>query len=123
MGARQRPVKLSTLARNRQGAQRPGDTPCKPIAHLGWHHGLFEFAGRLTQPLEKVDYEDLAAWCAAHPDGEIVTFYTKYQIAAKPELELPYRFGRIIFWRATDLLAAPLPAPPVKADADETPED
>ncbi|HZP67099.1 MAG TPA: glycosyltransferase family 39 protein [Rudaea sp.] len=95
----------------------------RPIAHLAWHHGLFEFAGRLTQPLEKVSYADLHAWCTAHPDGEIVTFYTKYPITAKPELELPYRFGRIIFWRARDLLDAPLPAAPAKPDEDEAPED
>jgi hypothetical protein len=60
----------------------------------------------------------------AHPDGEIVTFYTKYPITAKPELELPYRFGRIIFWRAADILA--MSAVPVKAsvpDEDESPED
>jgi len=95
-----------------------------PIAHLAWHHGLFEFPGRFTQPLEKVNYADLRAWCAAHPDGEIVTFYTKYPITAKPELELPYRFGRIIFWRAADILAAPaLPAKPLVPDEDETPED
>jgi 4-amino-4-deoxy-L-arabinose transferase-like glycosyltransferase len=95
----------------------------QPIAHLGWHHGLFEFPGRLTQPLEKVDYADLRAWCAAHPTGEIVTFYTKYPITVKPELELPYRFHRILFWRAADLLASPLPTTPVKPDEDETPED
>jgi Dolichyl-phosphate-mannose-protein mannosyltransferase len=94
-----------------------------PIAHLGWHHGLFEFAGRLTQPLEKVNYSDLNAWCSAHPNGEVVTFYTKYPITTKPELELPYRFGRIMFWRAADLLAAGLPVTPVKPDEDETPED
>ena len=94
-----------------------------PIAHLGWHHGLFEFSGRLTQPLEKVDYADLRAWCTAHPNGEIVTFYTKYPITVKPELELPYRFHRMLFWRAADLLAVPLPATPAKPDEDETPED
>ena len=95
-----------------------------PIAHLGWHHGLFEFAGRLTQPLEKVDYANLRTWCVAHPDGEIVTIYTKYPITAKAELELPYRLGhRIIFWRAADLLAEPLTEPPVKADEDDTPDD
>jgi 4-amino-4-deoxy-L-arabinose transferase-like glycosyltransferase len=96
-----------------------------PIAHLAWHHGLFEFAGRLTQPLEKVDYVNLRAWCAEHPTGEIVTFYTKYPITAKPELELPYRFGRIIFWRAADILAMPVPTvvAPIKADEDDTPDD
>ena len=96
----------------------------KPIVHLAWHHGLFEFAGRLTQPLEKVNYTNLRAWCAAHPTGEVVTFYTKYPITTKPELELPYRFGRIIFWRAADLLTEPLTVlPPVKADEDDTPDD
>jgi 4-amino-4-deoxy-L-arabinose transferase-like glycosyltransferase len=96
----------------------------QPIAHLAWHHGLFEFAGRFTQPLEKVNYANLRAWCTAHPDGEIVTFYTKYPITAKPELELPYRFGRIIFWRAADILAMPaVPAKPPAPDEDETPED
>ncbi len=94
-----------------------------PIAHLGWHHGLFEFAGRLTQPLEKVDYANLRTWCAAHPTGEIVTFYTKYPITAKPELELPYRFHRILFWRAADLLAAPAAPAPVKTDEDEPSDD
>ena len=91
-----------------------------PIAHLAWHHGLYEFAGRLTQPLEKVDYANLHAWCLAHPNGEIVTFYTKYPITAKPYLTLPYRFRHISFWHASDLLATPLPASPVQPD---TPDD
>jgi len=96
----------------------------RPIAHLAWHHGLFEFPGRFTQPLPKVNYADLRAWCETHPDGEIVTFYTKYPITAKPELELPYRFGRIIFWRAADILSTPATsAKPLAPDDDETPED
>jgi 4-amino-4-deoxy-L-arabinose transferase-like glycosyltransferase len=96
----------------------------QPIAHLAWHHGLFEFPGRFTQPLPKVNYADLRTWCEAHPNGEIVTFYTKYPITAKPELELPYRFGRIIFWRAADILAMPVaPAKPIAPDEDDTPDD
>jgi hypothetical protein len=96
----------------------------QPIAHLAWHHGLFEFPGRLTQPLEKVNYADLRAWCEAHPDGEIVSFYTKYPITAKPDTEMPYRFGRIRFWHAADILTMPPPAAPPKADdEDDTPDD
>jgi 4-amino-4-deoxy-L-arabinose transferase-like glycosyltransferase len=93
-----------------------------PIAHLGWHHGLFEFAGRLTEPLEKVSFAQLRAWCEAHPDGEIVTFYSKYPITAQPDLDLPYRFGHIYFWRAADILTMPPPAPRVD-DEDEAPDD
>jgi len=97
----------------------------RPIAHLAWHHGLFEFAGRLTQPLEKVNFAGLRPWCEAHPDGTVVTFYTKYPITAKPQLEMPYRFGRIIFWRAADILTMPPPDPqqaPAQ-DEDDTPDD
>jgi len=96
----------------------------QPIAHVAWHHGLFQFPGRLTQPLEKVSYGDLRAWCEAHPDGEIVSFYTKYPITAKPDAEMPYRFGRIRFWRAADILTMPPPGAPAKADdEDDTPDD
>ena len=94
----------------------------QPIAHLAWHHGLFEFAGRLTQPLQKVSYGELHEWCVQHPDGEIVTFYTKYQISAKPELEMPYRFGKILFWRAADIAAVPL-KPVTKPDEEDAADD
>src|SRR5205814_348364 len=61
-------VDVTTAASRIKQIQASG----QPIAHLAWHHGLFEFPGRFTQPLEKVNYADLRAWCAAHPDGEIV---------------------------------------------------
>ena len=113
-------VDVTAAAARIEQAQASG----RPIAHLAWHHGLFEFAGRLTQPLEKVNYADLRAWCEAHPEGLIVSFYTKYPITAKPELTLPYRFGRIQFWRAGDILTMPPPGAPVKDAADDdTPDD
>lgn len=113
-------VDVSVAAARIKQAQDSGQS----IVHLAWHHGLFEFAGRLTQPLEKVNYAQLRPWCEAHPNGEIVTFYTKYiQITAKPELELPYRFGRIMFWRAADILATKDLAVPKAPDEDDTPDD
>ena len=93
----------------------------RPIAHLAWHHGLFGFAGRLTQPLQSVTFHDLHEWCVAHPDGEIVTIYTKYPIAAKPDLEIPYRFGHITFWRAADII--PLEIVPAPKDDDDSTDD
>ena len=94
----------------------------RPIAHLAWHHGLFEFAGRLTQPLEKVTFGDLHEWCVKHPDGEIVTFYTKYPVPVKPDLEIPYRFGKISFWRAADIIPVQI-VPSPKQDDDESTDD
>jgi Dolichyl-phosphate-mannose-protein mannosyltransferase len=90
----------------------------KPIAHLAWHHGLFEFAGRLTQPLPAINFGQLHDWCVAHPDGTVVSIYTKYPIPVKPETEIPYRFGRISFWRASDIAPAEL-----KASGKEEPDD
>jgi hypothetical protein len=95
----------------------------KPIAHLGWHHGMFGFPGRLTQPVEAINLGDLYQWCAAHPEGEVVTSYTKYGLPAKPELEIPYRLGRILIWRAADLCAARHLSQPAKPDEDDTRED
>ena len=112
-------IDVSATAARIRAAQESG----KPIVYLGWPHGLFEFPGRLTKPLEKVDFADLYTWCAAHPDGEIVTFYTKYPIAVKPMIEIPYRLGHILIWRARDLCAGPRTTAPTKPDEDETPED
>ncbi len=94
----------------------------RPIAHLAWHHGLFEFAGRLTQPLERVTFGDLHEWCVKHPDGEIVTFYTKYPVPVKPDMEIPYRFGKITFWRAADIIPVQI-VPVPKQDDDESTDD
>lgn len=95
-----------------------------PIVHVGWHHGLFEFAGRLQQPLQTVDYENLRAWCAAHAQGEVVTMYVKYPITATPEVEFRYRFGFVRFWRAADILAMPAAATKsVAPDEDEAVDD
>jgi 4-amino-4-deoxy-L-arabinose transferase-like glycosyltransferase len=95
----------------------------RAVAHLAWHHGLYEFAGRMTRPLQKVDFGELHAWCAEHPDGEILSFDSKYPITARPELELPYRFGFIRFWRASDVLAMAWPTQAPGPDEDETPDD
>jgi hypothetical protein len=96
----------------------------RPVVHLAWHHGLYEFAGRLTQPLPWVTYGQLRDWCVAHPDGEVVAFASKYPITARPALEIPYRFGFIRFWRAADILSMPpAPASSDPSDADEDAED
>jgi 4-amino-4-deoxy-L-arabinose transferase-like glycosyltransferase len=98
---------VSATANRIRAAQESG----KPIVHLGWHHGLFEFPGRLTQPFEAINLGELYTWCAAHPEGEVITFYTKYGVPVKPEKEVPWRLGRILIWRAADLCNGPHIAP------------
>jgi 4-amino-4-deoxy-L-arabinose transferase-like glycosyltransferase len=110
---------VSATANRIRQAQEAG----KPIVHLGWHHGLFEFPGRLTQPFESISLGELYTWCAAHPDGEVVTFYTKYGVPVKPETEVPWRLGRILIWRAADLCDGPRIAPRGAAEEDSRSED
>jgi 4-amino-4-deoxy-L-arabinose transferase-like glycosyltransferase len=49
-------------------AQREGHM----VAVFGKYHGEFNFAGRLTQPVEEIGHANFAAWLALHPDGVIV---------------------------------------------------
>jgi len=92
------------------------------VGHLGWHHGLYTFAGRLTQPLEKIDPDNLQQWCLSHKNGWVVSYQTKYRIDVPVIFEQPFRFGRIAIWRAQDLLAMPQnisTSPAVDEDDDE----
>ncbi|MBS0591470.1 MAG: glycosyltransferase family 39 protein [Proteobacteria bacterium] len=111
-------VDVSAVALRIRAAQEAG----KPIVHIGNHHGLFGFPGRLTQPFEKVELADLYTWCAAHPEGEVITIYSKYGVPVKPELEVPWRTGRILIWRAADLCRGPHLDLHAKPDADDTPD-
>ena len=77
----------------------------RSIISLGSHHGLFEFAGRLSEPLNVIKFKELQNWCSARPSGEVVTFYKKYQFPAKPVAEFDLLTDRVRFWRAADLCA------------------
>ena len=112
-------VDVTEVALRVRAAQEAG----KPIAHIGNHHGLFGFPGRLTQPFERVELGNLYTWCTAHPDGEVITIYSKYGVPVKPEAEVPYRLGRILIWRAADLCNGPHIEQQGKPDTDDTPDD
>jgi 4-amino-4-deoxy-L-arabinose transferase-like glycosyltransferase len=110
---------VSATANRIRAAQESG----RPIVHLGWHHGLFEFPGRLLKPFEAINLGELYTWCAAHPDGEVVTFYTKYGVLVKPETEVPWRLGSILIWRASDLCSGPHLAPQGKVEEENKSDD
>ena len=77
-----------------------------PVVSLGPHHGLFEFEGRLTDPMDALAYSQLPAWCAKQPTGEVVTFYKKHPITAKPVSEHPFQSGSVRFWSARDVCSS-----------------
>lgn len=78
----------------------------QPIAHLGWHHGVYEFPGRLTEPLPTLTLAMLPAWVAEHPDGLVISFYRRYRFRAKPIYSQPFRGVEVSIWNAKDALAS-----------------
>jgi 4-amino-4-deoxy-L-arabinose transferase-like glycosyltransferase len=87
------------------------------IAMLGLHHGVFEFAGRLRQPLLELDSEAaFTTWAAQHPDGLVVSFYRKYRFAATPIFSQPFRGSQLSIWRVRDALASGLDVGATRVD-------
>ncbi len=79
----------------------------QPIAHMDWHHGVYEFAGRLTQPLPVLYSEkELEAWAKLHPDGLVMTIYRRYRFRAKPVYTRAFRGGEVSIWNVRDALAS-----------------
>jgi 4-amino-4-deoxy-L-arabinose transferase-like glycosyltransferase len=76
------------------------------IAHLGWHHGVYEFAGRLTEPLPALTLEAFPAWVAQHPDGLVISFYRRYRFRAEPIYSQPFRGVQVSIWNAREALAS-----------------
>ena len=97
----------------------------QPIAHVGWHHGAYEFAGRLTEPLPALTLAELPAWVAAHPDGLVVSFYRRFRFRAEPIYSQPFRGVEVSIWNARDALASGVDpnASHARDDGDDTNDD
>jgi 4-amino-4-deoxy-L-arabinose transferase-like glycosyltransferase len=46
----------------------------RPVANEGKYHAQYQFAGRLSQPLEALHAPRLADWLESHPDGVAVVY-------------------------------------------------
>lgn len=81
----------------------------RAIAHVGHYDGQFQFAGRLTTPLEVIDAADAARWCVDHPDGLVVTYTEGWQPRAaarsEPALEADFRDQRVRIWDARTIIS------------------
>jgi hypothetical protein len=77
-----------------------------PLAHLGKYHAQYNFAGRLTKPIEILDPGELAPWAAKHPGGQVIVVERKRHADAgvRPQYEAPYRGAWIQVWRGEELL-------------------
>lgn len=97
----------------------------QPIAHLGWHHGVYEFAGRLKQPLPVLTMETLPAWAAEHPDGLVISFYRRFRFRAEPVYSQPFRGVQASIWNVREALASGVDpnVDHARDDSDEVPDD
>jgi 4-amino-4-deoxy-L-arabinose transferase-like glycosyltransferase len=66
------------------------ETAGRPLAHAGRYHGEYQFAGRLTRPLEVLEPGDVADWLSRHPDGYVVVYSNR--LVPQPEDELRHAF-------------------------------
>jgi 4-amino-4-deoxy-L-arabinose transferase-like glycosyltransferase len=76
-----------------------------PLAHLGKYHAQYNFAGRLREPIEILDYQELRDWVRAHPDGQVITV-ERTRAALGPDYETPFRGAWLQIWRGPALLMA-----------------
>jgi hypothetical protein len=83
-----------------------------PLAHLGKYHAQYNFVGRLHAPIEILDPQEVKAWVAAHPGGQVLTVDpVRYRgagggTAGGPEYQAPFRGAWLQAWRGAALLVA-----------------
>jgi len=97
----------------------------QPIAHIGWHHGVYEFAGRLVEPLPALSLQELPAWAAEHPDGLVISFYRRFRFRAEPIYSQPFRGVQVSIWNVRDAMASGIDpnASHARDDSDDTNDD
>ena len=80
-----------------------------PLVNIGSHREQFEFAGRLTRPLDKIEINEIRTWALEHPDGYIVARVretdSQYE-KMKTIYKQPYRFKHmLILVSSSEMLA------------------
>lgn len=110
---------VTAAAQQVRAAQQRGQA----IVHLGWHHGVYEFAGRLTEPLPVLrNQSSLVEWAKEHPDGLVMGFARHFRFRAQPVFTQPFRGGEISIWNARDAETADID-PAVAHSRDDSADD
>lgn len=77
-----------------------------PLMQVGWHHGVYGFAGRLGAPVPFVlDLDALRAWASAHPDGYVIGLEQRFDFRAEPVRRIAFRGGSAAIWSVAALNA------------------
>jgi hypothetical protein len=84
-----------------------------PLAHLGKYHATYNYAGRLREPIEILDPDEVRGWVAAHPGGRVLTIEharapegAPASAGGGPEYQARFRGAWVQLWRGEALLVA-----------------
>ncbi|HEX7769779.1 MAG TPA: hypothetical protein VF422_07105, partial [Dokdonella sp.] len=115
-GERYNPQAVSAVVRS---LQQQGT----PLVHMFWHHGVYEFAGRLVEPIPAFyDMESLERWAERNPDGMVMSFYPEFRFRARPYFSAPFRGTEVSIWRVRDALASGVDKEVVHSSFDVVPD-
>lgn len=116
-GERYNPQTISAVVR---ALQQQGT----PLVHMFWHHGVYEFAGRLVVPIPAFyDMDALRRWADEHPDGMVVSFYPEFRFRARPVHSAPFRGTEVSIWRVREAIASGVDKEVVHSRLDMEPEE
>ena len=77
------------------------------ISYVGKYHGVFNFLGRLKNPLDVIREDQVRQWAAEHPDGRIIA--DEEHLSPKPgivpEYECTYGIHVIRIWKSSTIIA------------------
>jgi len=84
-----------------------------PLAHLGKYHAVYNFVGRLREPIEILDPGEVRGWVAAHPEGRVLTVERRRvaegglpTASGGPDFQARFRGAWVALWRGEALLVA-----------------
>ena len=80
----------------------------RPVANVGKYHGQYQFLGRLEDPLDVIQGDEIVEWFSRNPDGVVVAYHRSLpDLSAGPFFTQKFR-GRILgLWNRDAALADP----------------
>lgn len=80
----------------------------RPVAYVGKYHAQFHYLGRLRQPIDALERNEIAAWFASHPTGILI--FAERRAAPDPGTPVfrqPFRSRELQIWERDEALKSP----------------
>ena len=80
----------------------------RPVAYVGKYHAQFQYLGRLRQPIDALQRNEVREWFAAHPTGILI--FAERRAAPDPGTPVfrqPFRSRELQNWQRDEALKSP----------------